>query len=832
MVAPTIPTVAAGRILQSQNVSGTTHTFPTLSSLTKNVGDLLIAIVFLYDGNSSNAEFSAWGGGFTEFGDFATTTTLSIGCAYKFSTGSETGTFTVTSSGAARSACILMSIFGAHPITIPEAGGYATGTNAAANPGSFNPTGWDVEDTLFIACAGTGRTSTTGSYTRITAAPTSYTDLFTSPDTANILNSIDGAVAFRQLAAASADPGTFTNDTSNTRWAGLTIAVRPAPPQSGSITNVDITLTPVALTKSIGNVSRTLTNVALTLTPVALSISEGGVTASISPVTKTFVLVALTRGTDTVITSISPVIFTLTSVEFVATFDDPPSLQVNTSPNTASLTWGASPTPDVDTYSVFRRSPPTGDPFDPDVDTPIATLVAALTYDDVDLEVGSYEWQVFGIVGVVWSPLDIVGLAAWWDAFDERTIHDTDGLVNQWDDRSGNGNHLTATGSYRPSTGVNAWDGKNVLKFDNDFMDPAENFTSAWTEGTFVIVPKSANILPMSLVSHGARGDCWYPWSGDVVYESFANGDRYSFSVSPRVTRSIYAVRGKTNDWRAEYNGVTVSTSVSNAPSFVIKPRIGGFSNYGVPFYEGDIAEILYYDRFITDEEMATLRVYLAAKWGIIPLTIPGLAAWYDASDPIFLTVDDSGYVSQWDDLSGNRRHLTQGTGSKQPQSGTVTQNGLNVVDFDGDDYMVTAAFTQAQPTTWFVVARNTQASEYLWDGLFGRQAFGMGLSSPGEICGYAGSPALSIAQTTPVTALWTVEFNGVSSVLRRNGTTIKTGDAGTYSLSGGWVLGARYTYNGNLVGWVGEVIMYDGLLSTDDRATIEAYLKAKWGTP
>ena len=89
----------------------------------------LIAIVCIYDGNSTNAEFSAWGGGFTEFGDFATTTGVSIGVAYKFSTGSETGTFTVTSADTSTNdyACILLSISGAHASTVPAAAGEGHG---------------------------------------------------------------------------------------------------------------------------------------------------------------------------------------------------------------------------------------------------------------------------------------------------------------------------------------------------------------------------------------------------------------------------------------------------------------------------------------------------------------------------------------------------------------------------------------------------------------------------------------------------------------------------------------------------------------------------------
>jgi len=49
-----------------------------------------------------------------------------------------------------------------------------------------------------------------------------------------------------------------------------------------------------------------------------------------------------------------------------------------------------------DAYLIFRRTPPTGEPFDPEVDTPIATVPSnQLTYDDEGLAEGEYDWQVF-----------------------------------------------------------------------------------------------------------------------------------------------------------------------------------------------------------------------------------------------------------------------------------------------------------------------------------------------------------------------------------------------------------------------------------------------------
>lgn len=82
---PTIPTTGAGRVLTNTQANTTaTRTFPNLSSLTKNSGDLLIAICVAYQTSTgTNAAFSGWTAGWTEFHDSATSTTMAIGMAYR-----------------------------------------------------------------------------------------------------------------------------------------------------------------------------------------------------------------------------------------------------------------------------------------------------------------------------------------------------------------------------------------------------------------------------------------------------------------------------------------------------------------------------------------------------------------------------------------------------------------------------------------------------------------------------------------------------------------------------------------------------------------------------
>lgn len=280
MTFPTIPTVAAGRVLTT-NIDGTgTRTFPDLSGLTKNSGDLLIAIIVAYqDAGSSGAIFSSWGASFTEFNDQMTTagSTMAFGCAYKWSTGSETGTFTVTQASATGGASlILLSIPGAHASTPPECGTIANGTSAAADPGSFNPAGWGAEDTLWISLVASGMTSGSGTWTATgTAAPTSYGNrVDTNRADDSTIGRVEGAVSFRQLNAASEDVGTAGVDTSNARNSACILAVRP-------VAAVSVALTGEAGTGAVGSFGATI-SVALNSTGASATGAVGTLAPTIT----------------------------------------------------------------------------------------------------------------------------------------------------------------------------------------------------------------------------------------------------------------------------------------------------------------------------------------------------------------------------------------------------------------------------------------------------------------------------------------------------------------------------------------------------------------------
>jgi hypothetical protein len=77
---------------------------------------------------------------------------------------------------------------------------------------------------------------------------------------------------------------------------------------------------------------------------------------------------------------------------------------------------------------------------------------------------------------------------------------------------------------------------------------------------------------------------------------------------------------------------------------------------------------------------------------GFDPKSVSGLAAWYDGSVATSVTLNGS-TVSQWSDLSGNARHLTQATAASQPTYNASGLKGRGTLSTTGTQWMQASAF-------------------------------------------------------------------------------------------------------------------------------------------
>lgn len=242
---------------------------------------------------------------------------------------------------------------------------------------------------------------------------------------------------------------------------------------------------------------------------------------------------------------------------------------------------------------------------------------------------------------------------------------------------------------------------------------------------------------------------------------------------------------------------------------------------------------------------------------------VAGYFAWYDASDTATITLSGSD-VTQWNDKSANAYHLSQATSTYRPNSGTRTLNSKNVIDYTSNtDTLVSTAASSvwkflnyntytifyagimdsypAGDTSWWMTTRGGSAAAGPGIGLFFNDAGKL----THNVVGNSGTPVNNVAtsaQSATTRAVWTVigdpanatntnrsdirkdsgsaEKNNASTGTAQNANpfqTLRVGDyieAGTLSIDGA----------------IGEIIIYDSILTSTQIADNQTYLKNKWG--
>lgn len=211
---------------------------------------------------------------------------------------------------------------------------------------------------------------------------------------------------------------------------------------------------------------------------------------------------------------------------------------------------------------------------------------------------------------------------------------------------------------------------------------------------------------------------------------------------------------------------------------------------------------------------------------GFVPTDIAGCVLWLDASQIVGLSDGDP--VVTWADESGNGADATAVTAS----GGTVTfetneLNALPGVLFAGAVAYITGDHGALSEYSIFVVARINPASAD--QRLYGNSVNALLGSNGSKWQAYTGS-FIDSGISTSSSAVMLGLTAGVGRVLTVNeaATTDGTTAGGLNGTYLNCYIGAAEFTNGYLF----EMIVYDSKLGTTDRQTVEAYLKAKWGTP
>lgn len=206
------------------------------------------------------------------------------------------------------------------------------------------------------------------------------------------------------------------------------------------------------------------------------------------------------------------------------------------------------------------------------------------------------------------------------------------------------------------------------------------------------------------------------------------------------------------------------------------------------------------------------------------------MAAHYDASISSSVTIATG--VSQWDDLSGNNRHLLQASGTKQP---TYSGSGItSKLIFDGSNDTMQASWGLTQPTTIYLVAKQVTwpgGTRYLFDGAVANNMIIYQNTSSPRIALYAGAvlgdnAGATIGQMVVITAV----FNSTSSSLSVNDNTKVSGNAGAAAGAGITVGSIGGPSLGNFCNMeVQEIYVYSAAHSAATQTSIITFLRSKW---
>ncbi len=268
----------------------------------------------------------------------------------------------------------------------------------------------------------------------------------------------------------------------------------------------------------------------------------------------------------------------------------------------------------------------------------VAQVNDALGYTDTGLSPGTaytYEITVQGYAGTsgvsnpstVTTPAAVAdlpqnGLALWL-----RSTVGTEGsgALSTWVDQSGNGNNATPVNPATPPLVVeNQANGLPVVRFNGpNALNLPQNMLQSAQAGQIIAIVKIPNVPNESntLWNFGTgNGTSYNSYGGSAHFDDFGSSDTSAVQENPNEIAQYYVYDASidtSGNFIYRFNGSpewTRPLAPGVTLGFQQYPDIGG---YGGGSLMGDIAEIVIYNRVLSDSELATVYGYLGNKYGL-----------------------------------------------------------------------------------------------------------------------------------------------------------------------------------------------------------------------
>jgi len=464
-----------------------------------------------------------------------------------------------------------------------------------------------------------------------------------------------------------------------------------------------------------------------------------------------------------------------------------------------------------------------------------------------------------------WTP-DEIETVLWLDAADVTSLVTSGDDVTRIDDKSGNGYNYNRSGD--PKTGIDTINGNNVITMTGDGFGASANEVPALGMNVtwfLVLDPTGAtqDKVWMSGPYHtGPNNEIGggNPANNIKLYTVDAGDTRHVADSGLKLDSAptMFDIERNLADDLVYFNknGGASSTSAALGAADLM-PQGGETAQlamyYGSNRWTGKFCELVIVNGILSLDDKERMQGYLAWKWGLegsLPAGHPYKTSrpfllwspaeittelWLDASDYSTIT-ESGGSVDQWDDKSGNDRHVSQGTNPKKPTySATGFDGGTKPsIAFDGGDTLNRSSITGTAAGEWSVFAviddQSVDGYDYLFT-TFGttEQRFMLGTGGPqynNQADGNADAGATFVAGEQQVAYEATTDAR-----VWRDGTQI-AGAAYTYTATdanGNWAVGSRGGSD-YMVGDICELIFLPGKATAETRQRIEGYLAWKWG--
>jgi hypothetical protein len=384
-----------------------------------------------------------------------------------------------------------------------------------------------------------------------------------------------------------------------------------------------------------------------------------------------------------------------------------------------------------------------------------------------------------------------------------------------WVDKSGNNNHaVQSNSSLQPILATNSINGKSTVRFDGVSQYLADTVVGVDGSHTIFMVVnrRGTGSSPDGYeppFSYGVSIDNGGPLYFNTNNETLVSYPMYiySFGQSGNIDSSYsytndttyivsLPINTQTLTWPFVVNGISLGTAVANSFTSTGNNQILiGAQTSNSRYFNGDVAEVLIYNRVLTNVERYDVETYLNEKYNaytVPSITQDGLVLWLDAGD----SRSYPGTGSTWYDLSPSNNNGTL--------NGDATYNGNNggAINLDGyygyNGYVNFGSYTPANESFTLEIAftwnnYDTANVEFLFAGNYTQMELHLGGDSgtngirfipscyPGS---YLDETNLITSGVNHITVVWNAESgvseiykNGVfvTSASERTGCVIKT---------------------------------------------------------